>query len=375
MRLRFQEIFSSAFFLTILFVASVGAVAASASSVNVTCTGKVRDTVTLQSAINSSQSGDAILIHGTCLLNQTIVLLGNRSYLGDSRTGTILQQASGSNLPALLASDSWANDYTYTGDPVRIAHMTLDGNSSNNTGTTALVIRSWMSVMEDLLVENAGGDGIQITSISRNNVPLTTSQVNGRLSNLFITNSGGNGIRVVDAVNAVTDWDLLDSWIASSGKSAIYMDNAAGWKIRGNHLYGVPEHGIYANACFSTAIEGNYIEEFGISGGSGNTWYGIACTMQGGSGSVIANNKVFQLNGEPASGNFIYIGVPVQNYGEGVLNVAGNVIVGVAGKNNTGLSYQAGASVKLRVLSHDNNILNAGTPRVVGKNVTIEVGY
>jgi hypothetical protein len=361
--------------LTILFIAISYARSASAAAVNVNCQDLVGDTSTLQAAINGSQNGDEILIHGTCLINQTIVLLGNRSYLGDSRTGTIIQQANGSNLTALLASDSWAYDYTYTGSPFRIADLTLDGNSSGNSGTSDLVIRSWMTVIEDLQIENSAADGMQITSVSKNGVPLTTSQVNGRMSNLMISNSGGNGVHVIDSVNAVTDWDLLDSWIASSGQSAIYMENAAGWKIRGNHLFGVPQHGIYANACFATAIEGNYIEEFGASGGSGNTWYGIACTVQGGAASVIANNKIFQLNGEPSSGNFVYIGVPQQNYGGGELNVMGNVIRGVSGKNNIGLSYEAGDGVSLKVLSRSNNVQNAGTPRAVGKNVTLEDGY
>jgi hypothetical protein len=351
--------------------------AALAADVNADCKNTAADTSTLQSAIIHSQVGDAIRIHGACLVNQTIVLRGNRSYLGDSRTGTIIRQASGANLGALLASDSWANDVTYTGEPIRIAHLTLDGNSAANSGTNSLVIRSWLTVVEDVVVQNSPGDGIQITSLSQNNVGLQTSQVNGRLSNLLVANSGGDGIHVVDPGNSVTDWDLLDSWIASSGKSAIYMDNAAGWKVRGNHLYGVREMGIFANRCYATAIDGNYIEDFGDSGGGGQVWYGIACTVQGGAASVISNNKVFQLNGVPATGSFVYIGVPVVNYGVGQLSVDGNAVRGAGAKheNETGLSYQLGGGAGLHVLSRDNGVLDAGTPRVVGKSVVLMDGY
>jgi hypothetical protein len=349
--------------------------AANAAVINVNCKNNVQDTTTLSNAIYGSKNGDAIDIHGQCLVNRTIVLLGNRSYIGDSRTGTVIRQADGSNLPALLASDSWAQDSPYTGTPIRIADLTLDGNNSANTTTNDLVIRSWFTVIENLLVENAPADGIQVTNLSKNNVKLKTSQVNGRISNCLVANSAGDGIHVVDTGNSVTDWDLLDSWVASSGKSAIYMDNAAGWKVIGNHLYGVPEMGIFANACFATAIQNNYIEEFGTSGGVGNTWYGIACTVQGGAASVIADNKVFQLNGEPSTGSFIYIGVPQVNYKKGEINVVDNVIRGASGKSDIGLSYQLGGGEGLRVLSHNNNIQQAGTPRVVGRGVTLEDGY
>ena len=370
-----RRVFSVSLVLAGWSLAAFFTQAASAAVVNVNCKNNVHDTTILNNAINGSKSGDAIDIHGQCLVNQTIVLFGNRSYLGDSRTGTVIRQADGSNLPALLASDSWAQDSPYTGAPIRIADLTLDGNSSGNSMTNDLVIRSWFTVIEDLLVENAPGDGIQVTNLSKNNVKLKTSQVNGRISNCLVANSGGDGIHVVDTGNSVTDWDLLDSWVASSGKSAIYMDNAAGWKIIGNHLYGVPENGLFANACFATAIQNNYIEEFGTSGGAGNTWYGIACTVQGGAASVIGDNKVFQLNGEPSTGRFIYVGVPQVNYKTGEINVVDNVIRGASGKSDIGLSYQLGGGQGLRVLSHDNNVQQAGTPRVVGKGVTLEGGY
>ena len=167
----------------------------------------------------------------------------------------MIRQANGSNLPAMLASDSWNADTTYTGGPIRIGDVTLDGNGRSNSGTNVLVIRSWLTVIEDLQVENAPADGIQITNLSKNGVALTTTQVNGRISNCLVTNSGGTGIHIVDTGNSVTDWDLLDSWVAYSGQSAIYMDNAAGWKIRGNHVYGIQQHALYANACFATSID------------------------------------------------------------------------------------------------------------------------
>jgi len=352
----------------------ISSAAAFAAQVNVTCTNTIADAVRLNTAIENSHSGDRIQIHGTCLLNATIVLLGDRTYEGDSRTGTIFRQASGSNLPALLASDSWNDDWTYTGDPIRIAQLTLDGNSSANSATNALVIRSWLTVIEDIQVENAPADGMQITSLSKNGVGLKGSEVNGHISNVFVTNSGATGIHVVDPGNSVTDWSLLDSWVAYSGQSAIYMDNAAGWTVRGNHVYGIQQHAIFANRCWATSIDENYIEDFGGSGGS-NTWYGIACTVGGGAASVISGNKVFMFTKEPPSGDFVFIGVPQVNYGTGVMNVVGNTILGANGRHDTGLSYLLNGGNGLEVLSSNNDVQAVHTPRSVGAGVKLVDGY
>jgi len=344
---------------------------ARAAEVNVTCAKKLTDAATLNAAISHSNVGDEISIHGTCLINETVVLLGDRSYRGDSRTGTVIQQAGGANLAAMLASDSWNSDSIGTGDPIHIAHLTLDGNKAANAGTSALVIRSWLTVIEDLQVESAPADGIQITNLSKNNVALQSSQVNGRISNCFVTGSGANGIHVLDTNNSVTDWDLLDSWIANSGASAIMMDNAAGWKVRGNHLYAVGQNGIWANNCFATAIDGNYIEDFGDARGGGETWYGIACTVQGGAASVITGNKIFHLTPEPGNNTFIYIGLTQVNYGTGVVNVVDNAIRGIANINNIGLSYQLGGGVGLVVLSASNDVVSVGSARIVAAGVTL----
>ena len=362
---------SSVALCSLLVLAAAACATAKAAAIDVNCANAAGDAKTLNAAIAASKTGDAIHIHGTCLVDQTIVLNGNRSYLGDSRTGTVIRQANGANLPALLASDSWESNAAGTGGPVRIAHMTIDGNRANNTGTSALVIRSWLTVIEDLQVRGAPADGIQLTNLSKDGkTRLISTQVNGRISNCFISGSGANGIHVADPGNSLTDWDLLDNWIANSGESAIRMDNAAGWKVMGNHLYGVKQHAIYAHRCWGTTIADNYIEGFGEGGGD-DASYGIACTVQGGSASVIRDNKVFRSGARAGAGKFIYIGVPQVNSGTGVINVVNNVIRGDGGERDIGLSYQAGQGAGLSILSSGNNVQSVGTGRLVGEKVTL----
>ena len=222
------------------------------------CTGDAaNDTEALATANAASVEGSAVIIHGSCLISQTLVLRSGRTYLGEGRASTGIDQAPGANLPALVASDSWVNNSTYTGAPVRLAHLSINGRKgSNPLGGPTLVLRSWDTIVEDVQITNSPSDGIRVTSVGSGGSSLTTSQVNGRISNVFVEGSVGDGIRVEESSssNSCTDWNLLDSWIAGSGKSAINMDNSAGWQICGNHVYGVRRHAIFASNCFGTTV-------------------------------------------------------------------------------------------------------------------------
>jgi hypothetical protein len=344
---------------------------AQAAIVSVTCANVSTDAATLNNAINGSGTGDWIQIHGTCSLTATVVLKGDRTYTGDSRMDTTLGQANGYNLAAVVAADSWSSNSAYTGNPITLAHLTIDGNKANNSNSICLVVRSWASTVEDVHIANCPGDGLRYSNPSANNTALSNNSVNNTFRNLFIENAGGTGFHVVDTGNKLTDCNLESSWIAGSGQSSIYLDNAAGWRISGNHTYGTPQHAIYLNQCFGTTVSDNYIEDFGDAGISGTTYYGIGVTLQGVVTSVtITGNKVNMFPTLPAAGNYVYIGIIQGNYGTPSAVVSGNLIYGQANARETGLSYQKGSVTAVNVLS-SNNVQNVGTARTVGSGVTI----
>jgi hypothetical protein len=103
-----------------------------AATIDVNCSNRVQDTAALRDAIASSRNGDSIRVHGVCLVNRTIVLAGNRSYEGDSRTGTIIRQADGVKSGRAGCFGCMGQRLAGYGDPVRVAHLTLDGNARNN---------------------------------------------------------------------------------------------------------------------------------------------------------------------------------------------------------------------------------------------------
>jgi hypothetical protein len=97
-----------------------------ANNIDVNCVGDaVVDTSLFANATRMSVVGSKISIHGTCLVSETIMLLAGRAYTGDSRTGTVLIQANGSNLIAVVASEGYAQNHSWTDNPTSIAHLTV----------------------------------------------------------------------------------------------------------------------------------------------------------------------------------------------------------------------------------------------------------
>jgi Right handed beta helix region len=300
---------------------------------------------------------------GRCLLTRGLTLLGDRTYTGESTTGTVLQQAG--SVSYILASSAYVNNSTTTGIPLSIRDLTVSCDGSGSTN--GIVLLNWHVDVENVDVSGCGGSGIIDTNTNARGDAITNTSVNSRFENNFITNSGRYGFEVHDTRNSVTDGFLVDNQIASSGLDAIHLDNAAGWYISGNNVYGVGQNAISADRLYGTTISSNYIEDFGDEKTSG-TWYGILGSVQGGPGSTILGNKIFTGKPGAGGGKYICIGITQVNYGIGHLSVTGNVIVG--NRNGEIGIWVSGGSNKLDVSTHGNQVSEVGAVLADGRNVT-----
>ncbi|WP_238412907.1 right-handed parallel beta-helix repeat-containing protein [Saccharothrix deserti] len=348
-----------------LAVALVGVLLASGQAwgddrIELLCSNDTGDDERINAAISGSAAGGEVVLTGTCLINGTIRLVGDRTLRGASRSGAVIRQAPGANLDAMLASDSYLDDVTWTGDPVTVRSLTLMAERDTNPGAhDALVLRSWQSVVEDVVVRDAARHGIRVTNLSANGTTLQNTQVNGRIAGNHVENSGARGVHAEDTGNSVTDWQLLDNWIADSGTDGIGLDNAAGWLVRGNHVYGVGRVALWADRMFGSSISDNYLEDFGESG--------IRLSLQGEAASTVSGNRVFDFSG--GTGTFLETRV---NYGTGNLAVTGNTVRGNG--TGVGLDYQRGPGAGLVVTSTGNLVTDVATPRRVGAGVTVTAG-
>ncbi|MFI6732404.1 right-handed parallel beta-helix repeat-containing protein [Nonomuraea sp. NPDC050451] len=357
------------------------------------CTG-TDDAATINNAISASKAGDEIVILGrsvtadepaVCVINKTIVLRGDRTYRGDSRTGLRIKQADGANLPALLASDTWDANQAYSGNPIRVERLTLDGNrAKNTTGTVGLMLRSWGSRISDIQIEETSSDAVRLSNPSKNGTTIDAddnTMVNGVISDVYITGSGGAGVKVLDPSGGViTDWTFTRSWVRDSGTSAVESDNAAGWLLSDLHLYGNANSALDLNRCFGTSIQGNYIEDFGYKDTTEQAWlYGIRCVLQPGATTTIANNKIHNFrDGDktPPTGPYYFsIALDGVTSGDGNAVVTGNAILGNGTADQTGLHYEKKSGASLTVTSTGNLVKNVPKPLVkVPDDATVQVG-
>jgi parallel beta-helix repeat protein len=337
------------------------------SAVTATCTHRTSDAASLQRAINSSSPGAIIEIRGVCLLTRGIIFLDNRTYTGYNTTGTVLKQDG--NMSYVLASQAYADNSSSTGEPVTIRDLTVECNGSG--GTNGIVVLNWHADVEEVDVHGCGGSGIVDTNRTADGKAIKNTSVNSRFDNNFISDSGRYGFEVYDSGNSVTDGFFDDNLIAHSGLDGIHLGNAAGWDVSGNHLYGNARNGIYADRLYGTTISNNYIENFGHRRGSG-TWCGITATAQGGIGSTIFNNKIFNDLGQSVGAKYIYLRITRTNYGTGYLSITGNVIVGDK-SSDVGLAFDGGSN-KLIVVSSGNEVVHVGTVISDTRSVTVTAG-
>ena len=265
----------------------------------------------------------------------------------------------------ILASDAYVDNSSGTGQPLAISHLAVQCNGSGSTD--GIIILNWQADVQQVDVKDCGGSGIVDTNTTANGSAITNTSVNSRFENNFISNSGRYGFEVFDSGNSVTDGYLVDNQIASSAQDAIHLDNAAGWNISGNHLYGDAGNAIYVNRLYGTTVYGNHIEDFGLGQNSG-TWYGITGTAQGGVGSTIFNNTIGNSNSETAGARYVYIAVTQTNYGTGYLSVTGNIILAVR-PDDVGFFFSGGPH-KLVVASSGNEVAHTGIVSRHGSNVT-----
>src|ERR1039457_2253418 len=227
-------------------------------STSVTCTGTTSDASALQRAIDSSPPGAAVGIKGgICLLTRPVMLLGDRSYLGGSTTGTVLKQDGA--MSYVLGSAAYQANSVTTGNPLAIRDLTV---ACNGSGTTdGIIVLNWQTDVEHVDVSGCGGSGIVDTAVTAAGRAITNTSVNSRFDDNFISGSGLYGFEVADTRTAVTDGYLDGNQIASSGKGAIYLQTASGWDISGNHLYGNAGNAIDAIGLYGTTISDNRSEE------------------------------------------------------------------------------------------------------------------
>lgn len=350
-------------------------------------TGTADSTQAIQNAVNAaaaagattgSPSGTVYFPPGTYLISSTIVLPSTATnysmiYTGDSEETTILKQAPGANLNAIMAHADWINEISPAyGGIVTIRNLSFFGNTSQTAGLGhGVVLQSFWSSVEFCTFQNTKGDGLRFDSVSvRGNVTLASTMIENHVFRCQFRGYLGIGLHSNDPGGQITDGWVEDCIFTAGGSvtnslAGIQVDNSAGWDIERNHFYGTPASAIVASRPWQTRICGNYIENWGAT-----TVLGTYCAIdmaQGfindaGFGSTVCQNVMYLNNAPGNAGSYLAgIGAQATNGGQAHLSIGNNVIFsGLSSGNSTcfGIilwNQNSGSSSNINV--SDNNII------------------
>jgi hypothetical protein len=192
----------------------------------------------LQAAENSLATGGTLIVSGSCTTGLT---LQAETTLAGNNAGTVLHGAVTYNSPL----------------PVTIRDIQV---SCGNAPACLNIENGWRVNIENI-VTYGGTTGIELSAPTCGKG--SGCNVNDYLAHNFINNTSGYGIWVNDPTNTITDGFITDSWIAN-GTDSIHLDNAAGWQVVNNHVYGESGRAVYANRLYGSQVTGTYAEKGGL---------------------------------------------------------------------------------------------------------------
>lgn len=311
------------------------------------------DAAAIQACINASTPGSIVYFPGNHLVGATIQLLANRTYVAPTwytQSTPTFKQKNGANLPAVVASYDWYNNSATAGYPLSLKNIMVDANSANNTTSHGIVLMNFDSIISECSVQNTPGAGIVISSVSLNGTSVSNSIVENRVEKCKILNTNSYGIYGHDTNGLNTDGYIEDCIISNPGDTAIYLERAAGWFVRQNHVYACQTSGIVAKTCWSTQICQNEIDGFAQSA-TPNYYAGISVGLIGARPSTIEGNIISVGTEANESTHYQYLAVD----GEGILDtkavVVGNSIQGGWIQTTSSTSLVSGAKTPCAPLS------------------------
>ncbi len=264
--------------------------------------GRTDDTLAIQNTINSASQGATIYFPpGMYIISSTIQLQHSQTYLGssDSYYGATLKQANNANLVALMAVTEFMTNANYSSDPVHVANLYFDGNSSNNTkppanGGHGIIFMSSDSIIRECWFVNISCTAIVFSDVNLAGNVIINSAIENHVLNCKVNVAGQYGIWVRDqGEGTCTDGYIRDCVINMTTDTSIFLERGAGWFLSGNHVYDCVKSGIVVNNAWATSIVANEIDGYGTDPTVAVNYYtGIGVTCIGPRPTIVEGNII-----------------------------------------------------------------------------------
>lgn len=192
--------------------------------------GVADDTSALQSAMDGVAAGGTVYFPaGTYKITDHVRFPSNATIAG-AGTSTLITQATANK--AVLVSKAYIAGSP--GGRTQIRDLRL--KASTGTSAHGLVLCDFFSLVRNVEIDGCGGYGILTTRTRADATTVGSSLVENSFADIVVRDAGLNGFRGGDGV---TDCWLSNFFVRGNGGAEhVYIESAAGWQVRGGHLYG-----------------------------------------------------------------------------------------------------------------------------------------
>lgn len=215
--------------------------------------GVADDTPAIQAAMDAVAVGGTVYLPaGTYKITDHVRFPSNATIAG-AGTATLLSQVTANK--AALVSQAYISGSP--GGRTQIRDLRL--KASTGASAHGLVLCDFFSSVRNVEVDGCGGYGILATRTRADASTVGASLVENSFTDIVVRDAGLNGFRGGDGV---TDCWLSNFFVRGNGGAEhVFIESAAGWQVRGGHLYGpcVGTAMQFRNA-FHSQVQSLYIE-------------------------------------------------------------------------------------------------------------------
>lgn len=196
--------------------------------------GKTNDTNSLQKALDSLSSQQALLFPpGDYLIDNLVIPNTENITLYSNGTANLIAN-NPKNKNFLVASEVYVNNNSYAGFPLKIENINFSGQ---NKVENSCVLQSWNSTVRNSVFSHAS-NGLKWTANTINGKLLDTTLVNNRIENCTFSENTETGLLIKDTSrNKLSDMFIINNFSYENG-IGMSLDTSAGTLLSGNHNYG-----------------------------------------------------------------------------------------------------------------------------------------
>ena len=186
--------------------------------------GTADDTAAIQAAIDavSAAGGGTLLFPEGTYIAAGLTIAASVYLQGSGERATTLKLKNSANT-YLIADTRYVNNVLYSSGPYGISGMTLDGNKTNNTSGSCLIIQTYASTFRDLTIWNAPEHGVISTSVTANGSNILNTVPDNRFENCHFQYNKKCGFYGKDNNNILADQMFLGCTFFGNGQSGFYQ--------------------------------------------------------------------------------------------------------------------------------------------------------